>query len=420
MAALRILIGLLFVATPLWAQPVLTLTDCQSAAGGNYPLQKQKDLARQTGDLTLANLNRHRPQLAVNGQATWQSEVTQVPIELPNLSIPTISKDQYKLTLDAAYTLFDGGLLPLQQQAQRVSTALEQQRVDVELNRLNDQVNALYLNALLTDENLRLTQLLGNDLDNRIQKAGATVKFGTAAPMTLDALRAERLRVNQRLNELTSSRRGLRESLALLTGLPITDATTLTVPIISSPAVDVLPLRRPELGVYTLQRSLVESQLRLADNRRQPRFSLFAQTGFGRPALNFLRNDLRGFFLGGLRLNWNLSALYTLRTDKAIIALGREQVDVQQATFEQNLRVQLRQQRTEIDRVQSLLADDQQLVDLRTKIRKSTAVQLDNGVIAARDYVTELNAENQAMLNLKLHELQLIQAQLQYRTLTGN
>ncbi len=113
-----------------------------------------------------------------------------------------------------------------------------------------------------------------------------------------------------------------------------------------------MPIRRPELAVYDLQRSLVESQLRLADNRRQPRFSLFAQTGFGRPALNFLRNDFRGFFLGGLRINWNLSTLYTLRTDKSIIALGREQADTQQATFEQNLRVQLRQQQTEIDRIQ--------------------------------------------------------------------
>ncbi len=194
---------------------------------GTYPLQKQKDIARQTGDLNLANLNlnRHRPQLSVNGQATWQSEVTQLPIELPNLSIPGLSKDQYKLTLDAAYTLFDGGLLPLQQQTQRVSTALEQQRVDVELNRLKEQVNAYYLNALLTDENLRLTQILRDDLDNRIQKVNANVKFGTAAPMTLDALRAERLRVDQRLNELTVSRKGLRDALSLLTGLPITDAT---------------------------------------------------------------------------------------------------------------------------------------------------------------------------------------------------
>lgn len=422
MPDLRIIYLLLLVTSPLLAQPVLTLTECYSAAISNYPLQKQKDIARQTGELNLVNLNvnRHRPQLSVNGQATWQSEVTKLPIELPNVAIPSLSKDQYKLTLDAAYTLYDGGLLPLQQQTQKIGTALEQQRVDVDLNRLKEQVNALYLNALLTDENIRLTQILRDDLDNRIQKVGANVTFGTAALMTLDALRAERLRVGQRLNELAITRKGLRDALAILTGLSITDAIAFSVPVLSSNTPDTLPIRRPELGVYALQRSLAESQLQLADNRRQPRFSLFAQTGFGRPALNFLKNDFQGFFLGGLRLNWNLSTLYTLRTDKVIIALSREQADTQQATFEQNLRVQLRQQQTEIDRIQSLLADDQQLVDLRAKIRKSTAAQLDNGVIAARDYVTELNAENQALLNLKLHELQLVQARLYYQTLTGN
>ncbi len=401
------------------AQQVLTLEQCQAAAMGNHPLRQQKSLAQQTGDLNQANLvrNRRLPQLAVTGQATWQSEVTSLPIELPNLSVPTLSKDQYKLTLDASYALYDGGLLPLQRRVQAANTALDQQRVEVELVRLKDQVNALYFNALLTDETRRLTQTLRDDLTNRIGKTAANVKFGVAAPTHLDALEAERLKTDQRLAELAAQRRGLRETLGLLTGLSITETTDLQTPVVpeTTPTVS-----RPELRLYDRQRALADAQLRLADNRRLPRLSVFAQTGAGRPALNFLRNDFRGFFVGGLRLNWNLSNVYTLRNDKALLALSSQQADVQQVVFEKNLSVQLRQQQTEVDRFTALLETDRELVALRAKIRQAAAVQLDNGALASRDYVSELNAENRALLDQKLHELQRLLALVQYRTMTGN
>jgi ribosomal protein L29 len=47
-------------------------------------------------------------------------------------------------------------------------------------------------------------------------------------------------------------------------------------------------------------------------------------------------------------------------------------------------------------------------------------VQFDNQIIAARDYTTELNAETQARLDQKVHELQLALARIQYQTLMGH
>ncbi|MFD2574397.1 TolC family protein [Spirosoma soli] len=415
-----------FVWLPLLAQPgkalsEVTLEQCYTAARTAYPLLKQQGILRQTGELAIATLatNRRLPQLSVNGQASWQSEVTTLPIELPNVSIPVLSKDQYKLTLDASYPVYDGSLTRLQTDLQRVTTAMSQQQVEVELRRLNDQVNAFFLNALLTDENLRLTQILLADLRNRIDKLTASVRFGTAAQMNVDALQAERLRTEQRLADLNATRRGLRDALHLLTDLPISDSTQLAIDPQQLAIVD-LSLNRPEFQLYKAQHSLYDAQLRLTDNRMKPRVSLFAQGGAGRPALNFLNNDFRGFFIGGLRLNWNLSAAYSLRNDRQTLALNQQAVDIQQATFEKNLAVQLRQQQTEIDRLQAQLGQDAEIVALRTRVRQAAAVQFDNGVIAARDYTTELSNENQALLNQKLHELQLLQAKVQYRTLTGN
>jgi hypothetical protein len=151
-----------------------------------------------------------------------------------------------------------------------------------------------------------------------------------------------------------------------------------------------------------------------------PRLSLFAQPGIGRPGLNFLDNSFRSFFIGGLRLNWNLSPTYTLGRERQIQDLKARQVALEQATFEKNLSLQLRAQRAEIERLETMLEKDQELVDLRSKVRASAQVQFDNQIIAARDYTTELNAETQARLDQKVHELQLALARLQYQTLMGH
>ncbi|WP_373512626.1 TolC family protein [Persicitalea sp.] len=412
------------------SQSVLTLEQCYEAARTNYPLLKQKEILAQNGELAIENLNKNRrlPQLAVNGQATWQSQVTKLPIELPNFSVPTLSKDQYRITLDASYALYDGNLTQLQSEVQRASTASAQQQVEIELNRLKDQVDALFLNALLTDENLILTQAILADLANRLEKFRANVRFGTVAQMDVDGLEAELLTARQRLAQLDATRSGLRESLALLTDLPISDSTKLVVEVLPNQVkvgnemevASEVEQGRPELQLYQAQRSLYDAQFRLTANKTKPRLSLFAQGGGGRPGLNFLSNDFKGFFIGGLRLNWNLSSAYTLNNDRQMIMLNRQIVDIQQATFEKNLSVQLRQQQTEIDKLTAQLATDAEIAALRTRVRQAAAVQLDNGAIAARDYTALLNAENQAQLNQKLHELQLVSARIQYRTLAGN
>jgi len=41
-------------------------------------------------------------------------------------------------------------------------------------------------------------------------------------------------------------------------------------------------------------------------------------------------------------------------------------------------------------------------------------------VITASDFLREVNAEDQARLLLIAHKLQLLQAQINYQTLTGN
>ena len=81
-----------------FGQTVLTLDSCYQKARANYPLIKQFDLLDQTKSLSLEKTSRgYLPQISIGGQATYQSDVTSLPITLPNMSVPTVDKDQYKI-----------------------------------------------------------------------------------------------------------------------------------------------------------------------------------------------------------------------------------------------------------------------------------------------------------------------------------
>src|SRR3954465_6355922 len=96
--------GCIIIASMLHAQApsTISLQQAFSLAEQNYPLIHQKGLLKQTEQLSIQNLSSNfLPQLAVNGQATYQSDITKVDIPLPNVKVPTPSKEQYKIFAEA-------------------------------------------------------------------------------------------------------------------------------------------------------------------------------------------------------------------------------------------------------------------------------------------------------------------------------
>ena len=95
----------------------LTLEECYRQARANYPLIRQYGLIEKTREYNLENAARgYLPQLAFSAQATYQSDVTRIPIDLDALGftgveIPTLSQDQYKAELSLSQTIWDGGAI---------------------------------------------------------------------------------------------------------------------------------------------------------------------------------------------------------------------------------------------------------------------------------------------------------------------
>lgn len=396
----------------------LTLDECYAMAEQNYPLIQQRELIGKSKEYSLSNVSKgYLPQLAINGQATYQSDVTRIPFDTPGSRAPLISKDQYKVYGEATQTLYDGGVIREQQANLEVNAKIDEQKLEVELYKLKDRVNQLFFGALMIGEQLKQNDLLIQDLQNGIAKTDAAVANGTALKSSLNVLKAELLKARQRAVELNATRVAYTDMLGLFMNRSLGDSAVLVKP--AAPVVEQ-EIRRPEMQLYAYQDQSTEVQYKMLAARNRPKLSLFLQSGFGRPALNMLDNTLKGYYLGGIRLNWSLSGLYTNKGDRALIDLNKRNIDVQRRTFLFNTNMTLQQQNREAAKYQQLLASDDEIIALRISVKNAASAQLENGVIDTNDYLREVNAQDQAQQSKILHEIQFLLAQYNQKTTTGN
>lgn len=397
----------------------LDLNKAYQMAQQNYPLVKQRDLVKQTAGINIDNLSKSfLPQASLSGQATYQSEVTQIKIPVPGFAVDPLSKDQYKLLADVNQLVYDGGVIKQQQNLQLLNESVEQQKIEVELYKVKERINQLFLGVLFLDEQLKQVDLVKNDLKNGLQKVDAQVKNGVAFKSNLNILKAEFLKANQRVIEIKASRKGLIEVLGLFVNQPLPENLQLEKPVIGS-AILLNDIQRPELKLFSSQEKLLAGQHKLIDARNLPKASVFAQGGYGRPGLNFLKNQFDFFYTTGVRMYWSLGGFYTQKKDKKLVEINKQLVEVQQETFLLNTNTALKQQQAEIEKLQQLVDTDAGIIDLRSAVKDAAKAQLDNGVISANDYLREINAEDQARQTLITHQVQLLQAQINYQTISG-
>ncbi len=401
------------------AQQTLSIDKANELSQQNYPLIRQRDLIKQTTNYTIDNLSKgFLPQISLSGQATYQSEVTEVKIPVPGIVIDPPNKDQYKILADVNQLIYDGGAIKQQKNIQQLSQAMEEQRIEVELYKLKERINQLFLGVLFLDEQLKQVDLVKFDLNNGIKRVEAQVNNGVAFRSNLNVLKAELLKADQRIIELRSSRKGLIDVLSLFTNQNLPEETRLERPVVAS-SLFSNEIQRPELKLFSTQEELLGGQFKLIDSRNKPKASLFWQGGYGRPGLNFLKNEFDFFYTTGVRFNWSFGGLYAQKREKKIVELNQKTVDIQKEVFLLNTNTQLKQQQSEIDKLQKLIATDKEIIDLRIKVKDAAKAQLENGVITANDYLREVNAEDQSRQSLITHEVQLLQAQINYQTISG-
>jgi hypothetical protein len=74
---------------------------------------------------------------------------------------------------DVNQLIYDGGAIKQQKNIQALSDDVEQQKIEVELYKLKERINQVFLGVLYLDEQLKQVDLIKTDLNNGIKRVEA-------------------------------------------------------------------------------------------------------------------------------------------------------------------------------------------------------------------------------------------------------
>ena len=415
-----IILGLLMLSMMAQAQ---TLEECQQAAERNYPLIQQYGLIEKTTELTVANIQKGwLPQVSASAQATYQSDVVSWPDDMKGMfgqmgvNFEGLKKDQYKIGLDIQQAVFDGGAIKSQKEIARQQGEVQRAQNEVNLYNVRKRVNEMYFGLLLIEEQIQLNKDLQELLAQNEKKLASMLKGGTAAESDFQNVKAERLNVAQQMTGLQSQRSALMRMLSAFCGIEIKEAVK---PNHGDRLFDVnsfnqqpVPMIRPELKAIDAQLRLANAQEKALDAALMPKLGVFAQGFYGYPGYNMFEDMLQHRFswngMIGARLTWNIGALYTRKNDKAKLNVQRSMFNVQRETFLFNNNLEQIQENENIERYKKLMADDEEIISLRSSIRKAAESKLSHGIIDVNDLVKEITNENAAKVQQRVHEVEML------------
>ncbi|MFP3764181.1 TolC family protein [Prevotella intermedia] len=406
-----IILVLLMLASVAQAQ---TLEECQQAAEKNYPIIKQYGLIAQITELTVKNIQKGwLPQITASAQATYQSDVVSWPESMQRmyqqmgLNMKGLSKDQYKIGVDLQQIIYDGGAMGSQRSIARQEGKVQEAQTEANLYQVRKRVNEMFFSLLLLDEQIRLNDDVKALLLSSEKKLAAMVKGGTAATSDFDNVKAERLSVAQQNESLKSQRQMLQRMLSVFCGIEVSNPEKPAAVEASASASN-----RPEIRLFDNQLKLAEVQEKALNTKLRPTLRLYAQGYYGYPGLNMFEDMIsRKWSLNGIvgiKLSWNIGALYTHKNDKAKLKAQRELIENAREVFLFNNNMEQIQQTENVSRYRTIMQGDDEIIALRTNVRKAAESKLAHGIIDVNSLLREINNENAAKTQQAIHEIDML------------
>ncbi|MBF1454933.1 MAG: TolC family protein [Prevotella nanceiensis] len=403
--------ALIMMATAIQAQ---TLEECQLAAEKNYPMIKQYDLISQTTQLTVKNIMKGwLPQIAIAAQATYQSDVTSWPesmkatLQQLGINMKGLSKDQYKVGIDLQQSIYDGGTISSMRSIARQEEKVQKAQVETNLYQVRKRVNEMYFSLLLLNEQIKLNDDVKALLLSSEKKLASMLKGGTVATSDFENIKAERLSVEQQNESLKSQQQMLQHLLSTFCGIKVSN--------VQKPApfdTTISTNKRPEMLLFDNQLQLSSIKEKALNSQVRPKLGIFAQGFYGYPGLNMFEDMMnRKWSLNGMvgvKLSWNVGALYSLKNDKAKLRLQREMTENAREIFLFNNQLEEIQQNENIKRYHTMKQADDEIIMLRTNIRKSAESKLSHGIIDINNLLREINNENAAKIQQTIHDIEML------------
>lgn len=386
----------------------VTLEQCKAWAQGNYPVIKQYNLVEQSRRFTVENAAKAwLPKAVVSGTASYQSDVTTIPIDIPGVDIPTLSKDQYDVNITVSQQVYDGGAVSSAKRLAEAQGDVGREQVSVAMYDVNRRIDELFFGILVLDEQIGQVAVLQEDLSLSLASVKAMVKGGIANQTDVDAVMVELVKAKQKGTSLLTQRNTYLKMLSTFIGKDIGDGDTLVKPM--PPVLQNGANSRPELALYAAQERLLDARLKSLNVALRPNVGLFARGGYGNPGLNMLKDDFDAYYKVGVTLSWNFGSLYTRANDRRNIDIERQTVQSERDAFLFNTRLQTEMQSGAVDNLREQLRQDDEIITLRRRIREKAELRVANGTETVNEMLRDINAVSDAQLGKRLHEIQLLQ-----------
>ena len=415
---------ILAIANVTRPQNSVTLWQCYDSAAAVSPLAGERDIYAGMTLLRDRNLEASWfPTLDLSGTFNYQSDVVDMSellgnITLPPGSLPSIPHEQYRATVDLSQVIWDGGVTRSAREVERIVSELNLQQNEADLYRLREQVNNYFFSILLVRSQAEVISVLISELDARIKEVISGIENGVVTPVTLDVLRAEKIRAEQSAAELGRRHDALARALEQITGLTDLKFAWLVLPdnlVTGNEAID-----NPDLRMFETRSRQLEMSKDLLKSQRMPRLFGFAQAGYGNPpGNNFLSDKADVYYSFGAGLKWNIWDWNKNSNDRRSLTLQQHLLDIRRSAAEQGLQRLLTLKMAEIESLRDAAERDEELIALRGSIAAAAASQLRNGTITASQYMTELNAEKQAVIAAAARKISIARAETEYLYITG-
>ena len=387
----------------------ISIEQCMRLARENYPQIKQLNLIDEAARYDISGVMKSwLPHLNISGKATYQSDVVEMPFDIPGFSF-NLPHDQYSLVGEISQTIWDGGTARSQKEVYSTGAEVQKKQVEVSVYSINDRVAQIYLGILLIDGQLRQNDILEESLERNARQVQARIDNGTAYRSDLDMIRVQELNCEQQKDGLLTDRKAYLEMLEKLTGTSL-QGRHLTIPADDAATTASCAITRPELFLYEAQMQQNEAQMRQLNSKISPKFSLSIQGGIGRPGLNILENSFQPYYTAGIKMSWDIGALYTRKNEKRKLDTQLRTIESDKETFLLNTDLNATQMQGAIDKARAQISKDREIIRLQESIREAGEEQYRNGTISMSDLMDRISDEYNARATESIHEIQLLMA----------
>ena len=122
----------------------------------------------------------------------------------------------------------------------------------------------------------------------------------------------------------------------------------------------------------------------------------------------------------GAKIQWNVFAWNTTRRTNANLGLRKEMLEAEAEQLRRSQQIKLADHQANINQLEETVEKDEEIAEMRAKIRQTASSQLDQGALTSADYLETVMDEQKALLTKELNAIRLTKAREEYAIESGN